>query len=526
MIIHEIRIKNFKSIGSNPENPKDYGLILKCNPRMNAFIGKNGSGKSAVFEALELVFKELDTFLHFNMEEFEFKNEKSKWMKYNDDENSICRYLENEEIEHYYKIKNRDMFYVGQPEIFIRLAYENTIKFEYIKECLNDKTFLRIKFTFNKSADEVKKFFKSKLLTSNVYFLHLNARNRIREDIKKYSLLIKEKYKRIYKEEFATEKMRYFESFSDGQKSIELVKTLIENRKSIGLSLAFLIDEPELYLHPQAKKSLYKKLKDLSEKGVQIFYITHSAEFLSFEEPEKIYLFHRDEIKNEETGEVKLEDTKVFPSYEEQCHRITNPNKKDDSHIDYLSGESLSLNSAFFADFVIIVEGKDDKQVIYNIIKAKTEKYPEYFGISIIDSGSVSGTNKVSLLYKTFCKKIFCMMDYDIEKNKDLHKKYVKKNLKNLNINIASNELDTIFDTEKDYKNKYKAFYKKDEVGNINSILFVFEDKIEIFFGYQDTKDFDKDIHDIYAKDKKGCEIVWKELVKIIPTLKQKVSSN
>jgi AAA15 family ATPase/GTPase len=46
MIIKEIKIQNFKSI-------KD--LTIHCNPGINAFIGKNGTGKSAVFEAVNLL---------------------------------------------------------------------------------------------------------------------------------------------------------------------------------------------------------------------------------------------------------------------------------------------------------------------------------------------------------------------------------------------------------------------------------------------------------------------------------------
>src|SRR5690606_16680021 len=39
------------------------------------------------------------------------------------------------------------------------------------------------------------------------------------------------------------------------------------------------IEEPEIYLHPHARRSLYTLFTDLAEQGSQIFYSTHSEDF-------------------------------------------------------------------------------------------------------------------------------------------------------------------------------------------------------------------------------------------------------
>jgi putative ATP-dependent endonuclease of OLD family len=49
MKIKTINIKNFKSIKE---------LEINCNEGINAFIGKNGTGKSAVFDAINIVLGE------------------------------------------------------------------------------------------------------------------------------------------------------------------------------------------------------------------------------------------------------------------------------------------------------------------------------------------------------------------------------------------------------------------------------------------------------------------------------------
>ena len=90
------------------------------------------------------------------------------------------------------------------------------------------------------------------------------------------------------------------------------------------------IDEPELYLHPQKKKELHNYLDSISKsiadggQGRQIFYITHSAEFLSYEKPEQIFLFKNDKTINYQT--------KV----------ITKPKEvKTKDHIEYLKCENI-----------------------------------------------------------------------------------------------------------------------------------------------------------------------------------------
>jgi putative ATP-dependent endonuclease of the OLD family len=54
-----------------------------------------------------------------------------------------------------------------------------------------------------------------------------------------------------------------------------------------------LIEEPEVYLHPHARRYFYNLLKDLSIQGNQIFYTTHSTEFVNLSDYESLCIIRK-----------------------------------------------------------------------------------------------------------------------------------------------------------------------------------------------------------------------------------------
>ena len=59
--------------------------------------------------------------------------------------------------------------------------------------------------------------------------------------------------------------------------------------------LVVLIEEPELYLGPQAQRHVYRLLRSLAERGNQVLYSTHASTFLSVAHLDELALVRQGE---------------------------------------------------------------------------------------------------------------------------------------------------------------------------------------------------------------------------------------
>ncbi|HHT9106866.1 MAG TPA: ATP-dependent nuclease [Candidatus Wujingus californicus] len=123
----------------------------------------------------------------------------------------------------------------------------------------------------------------------------------------------------------------------------------IEVENSLGSRYLFLFEEPELYLHPKAQRTLYDALGEIA-KDHQVCVSTHSPYFFSPESTETFLRFEKS--KPEEAGKPPF--TIIYP-----VDLIKDISKKDAFQI--LCFENN--NAAFFCDQVVLCEG--DSDIIY-----------------------------------------------------------------------------------------------------------------------------------------------------------------
>lgn len=138
---------------------------------------------------------------------------------------------------------------------------------------------------------------------------------------------------------------------------IAILKAFEERKKSGAI---FLIEEPEMFLHPQMQRSLYKTIREIGRYN-QVIYTTHSPHFVTIPEYDEVFIISKDN-----NGTVKNQSSMVkTPELEEKLRKEFDPER----------------NEMFFARRVLLVEGDTEKL-----------SFPEYAKKESLDFDLAGGT--------------------------------------------------------------------------------------------------------------------------------------
>jgi CRISPR-associated exonuclease Cas4 len=171
------------------------------------------------------------------------------------------------------------------------------------------------------------------------------------------------------------------------------------NRKASN-SRYFIFEEPELYLHPQAQRSLFDSFVGLSESGSQVILCTHSSGLIDVERYKSIYIATKE---NEITG------TKV-----KQCTEdLFEGDAKKDFNLSYWINPDRG--ELFFASKVILLEGATEKNVIPLLAKKIGVFKYEY---TLIDCGSKDSIPLYITLMNKFSIPYVAVYDQDHQAHK------------------------------------------------------------------------------------------------------------
>jgi len=137
---------------------------------------------------------------------------------------------------------------------------------------------------------------------------------------------------------------------------LSILQAFEENKKKGAI---LLIEEPEMFLHPQMQRTLYKTLRKIGETN-QIIYTTHSPQFVTVPEYNDILVIRKDE-----------EGTHAVPS------SLPTNAKRKEKLIKELDPER---NEMFFATRLLLVEGDTEKLAL--------PEYAKRLGIDLDRKGS------------------------------------------------------------------------------------------------------------------------------------------
>ena len=165
-------------------------------------------------------------------------------------------------------------------------------------------------------------------------------------------------------------------------------------------SLYFAIEEPELYLHPQAQRRLLHSLSEIAAMaGQQVFLTTHSSFFLDMDLYRSICVLHKPDA---EQGTLKC-----------QCEgEIFDEQQRDDikSRFKLSYWMNPDRNELFFARKVVLVEGQTEKTVL-PIVAQTLGVYDD--NVCIVDCGGKTNIRLYMTVLNAFGIKYLAVHDED-----------------------------------------------------------------------------------------------------------------
>lgn len=172
------------------------------------------------------------------------------------------------------------------------------------------------------------------------------------------------------------------------------------------------VEEPEIYLHPHAQRSLAALFRELAAQGNQVLYSTHSTPFVSPEHFDQIAIVERTADDQRELC-TRVRSLRASDLVSTVAARVTPGTVTEASlkeRLRHACGQEHA--EAFFARAVVIVEGPTER--------AALPVYAEHMGIPLDGHGisivSAGGKNSIPLLfdlYRGLGFPVFVVFDND-----------------------------------------------------------------------------------------------------------------
>lgn len=174
---------------------------------------------------------------------------------------------------------------------------------------------------------------------------------------------------------------------------IELFKLYC--KKYHTFSSCLIVEEPEVFLHPQARSVLSKKIDQfLVGNNNQTIITTHSEQFLSNFDIKQLTFISKEDGQSKKYKILNSDFT------EKEFQKINIITKTENAEM-------------FFADTVVLVEG-GEKYIIKKLFEIyKDELFLDYNNVSIIKVGGKSFFNIYKKMLEKLGKKVYIIGDYD-----------------------------------------------------------------------------------------------------------------
>jgi len=196
------------------------------------------------------------------------------------------------------------------------------------------------------------------------------------------------------------------------QASISIAVLKAYSQIKLNNSTPLFIDEPELFLHPQAQRNFYKVLQELAENGTQIFYTTHSPDFLTVGRFNEIFI-----VRKNPTDGTYVRSANPTNFIRDLQLRTGIESNEADLMLQYKNayeetGDTQKANEAFFAKKIILVEGQSESLCLPYLFALLNYDYIAK-GVSIVRCGDKNDIDRFYRLYTEFGIPTYVIFDGD-----------------------------------------------------------------------------------------------------------------
>ncbi len=179
-------------------------------------------------------------------------------------------------------------------------------------------------------------------------------------------------------------------------------------------SMIFAVEEPELYMHPQAQRNIRRVFRGIADKDDQVIFSTHSSLLLD--------VAYFDEIIRVESVQEKIDEKNTVKSVVwqlpiEAMIKDLNARHGVDATEDsirelYSHAYHPNRSEGFFAKSIILVEGATEQYALP--IYAEAAGYHlDSLNISVVDSGGKGPMDRLYRIFNELGIPCFMLFDYD-----------------------------------------------------------------------------------------------------------------
>lgn len=169
---------------------------------------------------------------------------------------------------------------------------------------------------------------------------------------------------------------------------LAILKAFEERRKQGAI---FLIEEPEMFLHPQMQRSLYKTIREIAKTN-QVIYTTHSPHFIAVPEYDDVVIVR----KGENGTKVRSSDLPTNARRREKLLKELDPER----------------NELFFATRLLLVEGDTEKLALPEYAKRLSLDLDRQ-GATIVEVGGKRNIPEFVQIAKSFEIPVGIVYDED-----------------------------------------------------------------------------------------------------------------